>query len=193
MICYNRMRWISRITNKGIFKMQVLIISNTRIFRNPTSKAYSEITYQAYDNQSNIQVSYDYAELDQLGRQYTENVNTGNGLSLNTQNLPQFTDNDFLSPSSQISHLSPVNRTSSNPQNDFLQVQQNQMDSNFLNPNSPGHFHHNLCIQTIHLSRLHHILMQHHISVIPIWRLLKSLDQHFLMLVLYMEEIHLQT
>lgn len=58
-------------------------------------EAYSEITYQAYDNQSNIQVSYDYAELDQLGRQYTENVNTGNGLSLNTQNLPQFTDNDF--------------------------------------------------------------------------------------------------
>lgn len=103
-------------------------------------EAYSEITYHAYDNQNNIQVSYDYAELDQLGRQYTENVHTGNGLSLNTQNLPQFTDNDFLSPSSQISHLSPVNKASSNPQNDFLQVQQNQMDSNFLNPNSPGHF-----------------------------------------------------
>lgn len=97
---------------------------------------YSE-AYQGFDNPNNTQVSYDYVNLDQ--QQYPENQ-TGNGLSLNTQSLPQFNDNDFLSPTSQLSHLSPVNKTNSNPQNDFLQVQQNQMDNNFLNPNSPGHF-----------------------------------------------------
>ncbi|KAI5969791.1 CRZ1 [Candida margitis] len=110
---------------------------------------YSDIGYHnAYANpaeQNDIQASYDYAQLEQMGRQYGENVNIvntgggpgGNGLSLDTQDLPQFNDNNFLSPASQVSHLSP-----SNPQqNDFLQVQQqNHVDNNFLNPNSPGHF-----------------------------------------------------
>ena len=93
---------------------------------------YSE-AYQGFDNPNNTQVSYDYVNLDQ--QQYPENQ-TGNGLSLNTQSLPQFNDNDFLSPTSQLSHLSPVNKTNSNPQNDFLQVQQNQIDRKSTRLNS---------------------------------------------------------
>ncbi|KAI5948971.1 CRZ1 [Candida theae] len=105
-----------------------------------TNESYSDIGHQVYGSQGNIRVSYDYVELDQSGQQYVDNTGADTGLVLSTQNVPQFTNKEFLSPSSQINPHSPdiTNRMPS--QHSFLQVQQSSMDNHFLSPNSPGQF-----------------------------------------------------